>query len=170
MQSLDGPIKIRWVPILLYRLLLLCLGFSLFTGCASHNTKPNTADLLPTPVEGKAVLVIYRKAAKPNNLPVENFIGEQSLGALRNNQFSWIYLEPGDYTVKTQWPDAALIPTTERHLNIESGRYYLLEMRGGVGIAVLFQSRELKPTSTSLKTGDYSQAIKWLDHCCQLVK
>jgi hypothetical protein len=156
--------------LLLYRVLWLCAGFSFFSGCVNHNAKPNTADLLPTPMEGKAVLVTYRKAAKPNNLPVENFIGEQSLGELRNKEFSWIYLEPGEYIVKTQWPDAALIPATERNINVEPGQYYLLEMRGGVGIAVLVQSRELKPTSTSLKTGDYSQAIKWLDHCCQLVK
>jgi hypothetical protein len=156
--------------LLLYRVLWLCAGFSFCSGCVNHNAKPNTADLLPTPMEGKAVLVTYRKAAKPNNLPVENFIGEQSLGELRNKEFSWIYLEPGEYIVKTQWPDAALIPATERNINVEPGQYYLLEMRGGVGIAVLVQSRELKPTSTSLKTGDYSQAIKWLDHCCQLVK
>ena len=163
-------VDVRWATIVLHKVLLLCAGFSLFTGCANHNSMPNTADLLPPLMEGKAVLVTYRKAAKPNNLPVENFIADQSLGELRNNEFSWIYLEPGAYTITTQWPDAALIPTTERNLNIESGQYYLLEMHGGVGISVLFQSRELKPTSTSLKTGDYSQAIKRLDHCCQFIQ
>lgn len=170
MHYLDVPTKIRWVSILWCRMLLLLAGFSISTGCANHNPKPNTADLLPTLIAGKALLVIYRKSAKPNNLPVENFIADRSLGELRNNELSWIYLEPGAYTVTTRWPDAALIPTTERLLNIESGQYYLLEMRGGVGIAVLLQRRELKPTSTSLKIGDYSQAIKWLDNCCHLIQ
>ncbi len=163
-------VDVRRVPVVLHRALLLCAGFSLFTGCANHNSMPNTVDLLPPLVQGKAVLVTYRKAARPNNLPVENFIAGQSLGELRNNEFSWIYLDPGAYAITTRWSDAALIPTTERNLNIESGQYYLLEMRGGIGIAVLFHSRELKPTSTSLKTGDYSQAIKRLDNCCQFIQ
>lgn len=148
----------------------LYCGLLLLTGCSQHPAKPDMESLLAKPEEGKAVIVTYRKSIKPKNLVVENFIAERSLGELRNHQFSWTYVEPGDYTLKTRWHEAALIPTTERHLKVEAGQYYLLEMHGGVGVAVIFKSRELKPTSTSLKTGGYSQALKWLDDCCERIQ
>jgi len=141
----------------------------LLAGCAGHSIKPDTQTTLAKPEEGKAVIVTYRKAIKPKNRFVENLIADKSLGELRNHQFTWTYVEPGDYTITTRWEESALIPTTERTLKVEAGQYYLLEMRGGVGVAVLFKSRELKPTSTSLKTGDYTQALQWLDGCCERV-
>mgnify|MGYP006184737317 CR=1 FL=1 len=141
----------------------------LLHGCANPAIKPDTQMLLAKPQEGKAVIVTYRKSVKPKNLSVENFIADKSLGELRNHQFNWTYVEPGDYTIKTRWQDAALIPATERNIKVEAGQYYVLQMRGGVGVAVLFKTRELKPTSTSLKTGDYAQALKWLDDCCEWV-
>ena len=149
---------------------IFCCALLLLTGCAASAIKPDTKALLTKPQEGKAVIVTYRKSAKPKNLFVENFIADKSLGRLRNQQLNWIYVEPGDYTVTTRWEDAALIPTTERDLKVAAGEYYLLEMRGGVGVAVLFKSRELKPTSTSLKTGDYAQALQWLGDCCERVR
>lgn len=143
----------------------------LFCGCTNHASKPVTADLLAAaPEEGKAIIVTYRKTLKPGHLTVENFIGDRSLGKLRNNEFSWIHIEPGEHILKTRWQEAALIPTTERTIQVQAGQYYLLEMRGGVGIAVLPQIREFKPTSTSLKSGDYLQALKWLGNCCQLIR
>jgi len=146
------------------------LIFGLFTGCAAQNSKPSTAELLPEIRAGKAVLVVYRKAAKPGHFAVENRIGNQSLGKLHNEEFNWIHLDPGEYTLHTRWPEGALIPATERTLTIDAEKYYLVETRGGVGVAVLFKRREFKPTSTSLKIGGYSEAVKWLNNCCRLVK
>jgi hypothetical protein len=142
----------------------------LLTSCASQRIKPDTEALLAKPAEGKAVIVTYRKSIKPTRLTVQNFISGQSLGELHNHQFNWSYVEPGIYTVTTRWEEAALIPTTERTLKVEAGQYYVLEMRGGVGVAVLFESREFKPTTTSLKTGDYTQALQWLDNCCERIR
>jgi len=149
--------------------LRICSTLLLLAGCSSQLTKFHTEDLLAKPVMEKAVIVAYRDSVKPNQLAVENFLAGQSLGELHNKQFSWRYVEPGEYVIKTRWPDAALIPTTERTVKVEAGQYYLIEMRGGVGISVLFKSREFKHSTTSLKTGDYSQALKWLDDCCALV-
>lgn len=147
----------------------MCLILLLLAGCSSQPAKFPTENLLAKPVAGKAVIVVYRDSVKPNQLAVENFLAGQSLGQLHNKEFRWRYVEPGEYTIKTRWPDAALIPTTERLLKVAAGHYYLLQMRGGVGVSVLFESREFKPTSTSLKIGDYAQALKWLDDCCALV-
>ena len=106
----------------------------LLHGCANPAIKPDTQMLLAKPQEGKAVIVTYRKSVKPKNLSVENFIADKSLGELRNHQFNWTYVEPGDYTIKTRWQDAALIPATERNIKVEAGQYYVLQMRGGVGV------------------------------------
>lgn len=151
------------------KLRIFCCALWL-TGCASTEIKPNAQTTLAEPHTEKAVIVTYRKSAKPKTAAVENFIADKSLGKLRNHQFNWTYVEPGDYTVTTRWEESALVPTTERNLKVEAGRYYLLEMRGGVGVAVLFKSRELKPTTTSLKTGDYTQALQWLDNCCERIQ
>lgn len=148
----------------------LVIGLLLFSGCANQSPKPATTDLLAKPLEDKAVLVTYRKAIKPDHFAVENFIDGKSLGELRNRQFSWSYLEPGEYTLKTRWHEGALIPSTERTLTLEAKKYYLVEMRGGVGVAVLFKSREFKPTGTSLAVGDFAEAVKLLDGCCQLIE
>lgn len=146
--------------------------FLLLTGCASQSPAPtvNVAEQLGKPIPGKAVLVIYRGKIKPHHFPVAIALDGQPFTELHNHTFSWTYLEPGDYVLTSQWPNGALIPRAERPLSLAADQYYLVEMRGGVGVAVVFKKKELNPTNTTLKVGSYEEALSWLNNCCEMVE
>ena len=143
----------------------------LLGGCATA-TKPAPApiaDQLGQPQAGKAVLVVVRENIKPAHFSVTAAVDGAVLAELPNHTFTWTYLEPGEHTLSTRWQEGALIPKAERSLMVEADKYYLVEIRGGVGVSVLFRTKELKPNNTRVVEGNYQETIERLADCCRWV-
>lgn len=147
------------------------MGAILLSACASQ-PKPPAPDIkaeLGQPQAGKAVLITYRRDTKPERDKVTATLNGELFAELGQENYHWTYLEPGTYTLETLWPKGALIPKASRELTLEADQYYLVEMRG-LGIAVVFNKKELNPSNTHIKNGTYEEALAWLDNCCRLVE
>jgi hypothetical protein len=131
--------------------------------------EPDIKAQLGQPQPGKAVLITYRRDIKPERDKVTATLNGEAFAELGNQNYHWSYLEPGTHKLETTWPKAALIPKATREITLEAGQYYLVEMRG-LGIAVVFDKKELNPSNTQIKTGSYEEALQWLDNCCRLVE
>jgi hypothetical protein len=145
------------------------LIFILFlTGCLTTPQKTATYSNpeIGVPSAEQAVVIVYRKVVAPFIYPVSASINQKRFTTLTNNTFSWAYLPKGNHSLKITWPLLALTPGKTLELEVEAGKYYVVEFTGnteiaGVG-AIVYSTHDLSVNSSE-------QQLQVVKDCCRYV-
>lgn len=83
---------------------------------------------------------------------------------LHNQGYSFIYIKPGKYKLKTDWAWDAGVPDIEGDITVAAGQTYYIRLGGDMQFSGGYQSLNVK-TSTSLSEMPHEQALSEIQHC-----
>ena len=141
------------------------ISFSLL-GCASthKNAQSFSEANIGVPTEEKAVLVLYRKLVPPVAFTVKAMVDGDLVAKLPNKAFSWVYVKPGEHKISFSWPGWTLTSGQSEIVNVESGRFYFVELRGGLGYSV-----GISYVVNDISVGTYAEKFEDINSCCKYV-
>jgi hypothetical protein len=161
------------------RVLLAALVTICAAGCTTSAEGKSFARARAAPADGKAVVYVFRKDAKPTVFGATLCIDEWDVVTLQQGGFTWTYLSPGSHQVKVRWPTMSGAPDPSIELDAAAGRTYYYELTGSVPSGPLvaaaapfvalvmiaswstLQESELKPTAPREAESTMSQFCKF---------
>ena len=140
---------------------ILGVGFFI-TGCAATLHKGEKYSPAPPPSSEQALVYFYRPHSPPLWRNPMLYVNEIKIGDLYNQGYTYIYLAPGAYSIKTDWAWDAGVPDLKGEQTFEAGKTYFVRLGGdmtfsGPGVNV--------NTSTSLHVLSDDQVKGEIAHC-----
>lgn len=83
----------------------------------------------PRAMEGKALVYIIRDYAEPTGYSTKFYLGDTKIAELKNNRYSYFYIDPGNYQFHYKWPALSGGRTKEFEELLESGKTYFFELK-----------------------------------------
>ena len=138
----------------------------LLSACATNKKAPTFSESpMPNVNVNKAILYIYREYAEPTAFSSYLEIDGQKVASLRQEGFTWIYIEPGEYNFVNGWPFSSGMPKLEFKYNLEAGNVYSFEMTSKVKMGFFIST-----VTTSMNFQEIEEATKRIESCCRYVK
>jgi hypothetical protein len=113
----------------------------------------------------KAILYIYREYAEPIAFSSYLEIDGHKVASLKQEGFTWIYIEPGEYNFVNGWPFSSGMPKLEFKYNLEAGNVYSFEMTSKVKMGFFIST-----VTTSMNFQELEEATNRIESCCRYVK
>jgi hypothetical protein len=84
---------------------IVTILFLFLTGCATAPKGSLSLNeiSIPEPTENKSVFVFYRSYTPPLAYEMRVSINDKQVVSLPNNTFSYVQLQPGEFSLKTHW-------------------------------------------------------------------
>lgn len=156
------------------RKILPLLALALLTACAVPADAPSFAQTpRATPMEGKAVLYLYRDYAEPTAWRNTISIDGKEVAVLPQKSFTWIHVSVGKHTMSSRWPMLAGMPKVEFPFEPVAGASYFFEVKGtsqltGTSYAPGGVNMHFF-TETRMKVADERAALAQLEKCCRFI-
>lgn len=143
----------------LFKLTLACIAFLVLNGCAYTMLNGKKFSEAPPPKSNEALLYIYRIHGGPHFRSPDITINDKMFIDLQNLGYSYKYLSPGEYSIKTKWSIDLSGRDREVNLKIKSGETYYIQLYGNTNYS--YKSYfELVPND---------KAKKEILECCLLI-
>ena len=84
----------------------------------------------PKPTNGDALVYIYRPAALPMFHSPTIYVNATEIGDLSRKEYTYIYVKPGDYVIRTKWSFLAHVKDQEFKLSVTAGESYFVRLTG----------------------------------------
>lgn len=115
------------------RLRVLAIALSVFCleGCATLASGPVFSEAkAPPPRAEKALVYVFRERAEPVAWGTTVYVDRAVVTSLRNKGFTWAYLDPGEYRIRTVWNLLSGQSNAAFQLTARAGETYYLEVKG----------------------------------------
>jgi len=119
--------------------------FITLTGCAATLHKGPKFTVAPPPANGLALVYLYRPHSPPLWRSPTIYINNLEIMDLYNQGYTYLYVKPGKYHIKTDWSFDAGAPDLEGDATFKSGKTYYIKLGGNMS----FSGNTVK-TSSSL--------------------
>lgn len=156
------------------RRLLPLLALALLAACAAPADAPSFVQTpRATPVEGKAVLYLFRDYAEPTAWKNTILIDGKEVVTLPQQSFTWIHVSPGKHSLSSRWPMLAGMPKHEFAFEPVAGKSYFFEVTGSSKMTGTIWTptgvhMEVS-TQTQMKGSDERAALARLEKCCRFI-
>ena len=99
------------------------------------------------PAAGEALVYVYRGHAPPLYFSPAISFDSVKVVDLANKGYTYVYVKPGEYTIRSEWPALAVAPSLNGKFAFAAGQTYFLRLGG----AMEFTRRaEVSSTRSSL--------------------
>lgn len=162
-MKIDGGFMIR--------LFLLAVFTASLIGCsvAPKTALPYSDDLLGTPDEESAIVVVYRHLVPPYAYDIRVHVNGERITQIPNEGFTWTRVEPGETFVELKWPFIAATPTSRANFEAEAGKTYFVQAEGGVSGFIPNAYGGTAILSSSAVAQSYEEAVGILRSCCRYI-
>jgi hypothetical protein len=105
----------------------------LLAGCSTTSPTlhegPRFTEAAPPPA-GEALVYVYRGYAPPFLFSPAISVDGTKIVDLPNRGYTHVYVKPGEYTIKSQWPLISTAPSREGKFSFAAGETYFVRLGG----------------------------------------
>ena len=150
---------------------VLATSALLLTGCGTVQGPSFSEARAPAPVNGKALVYVYRKHAEPTAWGGTIFFDRSEIATLNQGGFTWAHLSPGTHTVRAVWAGLSGQRDSLINLEVNADTTYYLELVGVsklVGVAPAYPGIALSfQMGSGLNETDPARAEAIVAACCK---
>jgi hypothetical protein len=112
---------------------------ALLQACATTRHEGPLFTEAPAPAAGEALVYVYRGHAPPYYFSPAISFDAVKVVDLANKGYTHVYVKPGEYTIRSEWPAIAAAPKLAAQFAFAGGQTYFLRLGGGMEFGSKFQ-------------------------------
>lgn len=148
------------IPTLLFILLV--------SGCATVANGPTFSESkAQAPIDGKALVYVFRDTAQPTALGCSIFIDGTEVTTLNEKGFTWFTIDPGDHALIGKWSKMSSQKNSSIALSLEENQTYYIELTGNSGVSAILGPVIVFKVSSGLNLVEPENAISRISEYCK---